>query len=204
MSMDASKFSLEQAMAIIVPHLEHLSFKPLSFFTDQAFKDQFCGLDFSFKLWCSHVLVSARLTPKDWVYAIPVERIVTKKSTGSDWVKRVEYRRLILERVRGDRDYGYWYFQQTTFVPSCEVSKTHFYSAGSTIKSIDDAGFEKFCPPDFPEKFWKFITEWAKESAEVRERALASLKALKEASVQEVLKQRAVASGLRLPEDVAV
>jgi len=27
MSMDASKFSLEQAMAIIVPHLEHLSFK---------------------------------------------------------------------------------------------------------------------------------------------------------------------------------
>ncbi|MFA6272869.1 MAG: hypothetical protein WC673_00005 [Candidatus Paceibacterota bacterium] len=191
MNADTSKFSLKQASEIIAPYLEHLSFKPLSFFTDQVFKDQICGLDFSFKLWCGHVLVSARLTPKDWVYAIPVERIV--------WVRRVEYRRLILERVRGDRDYGYWYFQQTDFFPSSKYSETHFYSARSTIVSIDDAGFEKFCPPDFPEKFWKFITEWAKESAEVRERALASLKALKEASVQEALKQRALASGLHLP-----
>ena len=44
--------------------------------------------------------------------------------------------------------------------------------------------------------------DWARESAEVRERALASLKALKGASVQEALKQRVAASGLRLPSQL--
>lgn len=200
MSMDPSKFSLKQALEIIAPHLEHLSFKPLVFFDSQMFKDMINGLEFTFKLWRGHVLAERSLSSESRVYAIPVERIVTRCSSGP--VKRIEYRRLLLERTKGDRDYGYWYFQQTDFCPSSHSSKTHFYSERSTIVSIGDDGFQRFCPPNFPEKFWKFVIEWVNESVKVRERALASLKALKEVSVQEALKQRVAAGGLRLPSQL--
>ena len=181
--MGSPKFSLKEALEVILPYLEHLSFQNRSSFTDNTeFKDVIDGTEYSFTLWQGRVMIPASLSSKSMMHAIPISRDV--RINGHGYVVKVSYSRLLLERVKSDAFYGYLFLQVSTFVPATKrVGGKIFYSTSSYVERIDNRGEEylgKFIdlPSCFPQKFWTHITEWAQASKAVRLRALANLESL--------------------------
>lgn len=178
--MGSPKFSLDEALKVLRPHLEHLSFQDISLLTGVNtgdFKDKIGNQTYSFSLWASRITVPASLSSKAMVHVIPVSRFVTPQN-GSCRVANVTYTRLLLERNKTDSFRGRWLFQLTSFVPASKDAVPAFYLSNGTITYVDDDIFDEtvYPPKDFPEKFWSNILGWVSSSMEVRMKALESLK----------------------------
>src|SRR3989344_6394890 len=71
--MDTSKFSVMAAISALNVHIPHLSFKQLSYFVRNEDREGQVGdMTYTYTLWVGPVVMSARLSLNDYVYAIPV------------------------------------------------------------------------------------------------------------------------------------
>ncbi len=192
--MGTPKFSFKEALKVIFPYLDHLSFQHRACFEGtNDFKDEIDGIEYVFTLWQSTVTVSAALQEGAMLHAMPIYRNVLKNARGR--VVKVFYRRLLIDRTNTQAFLGFLFLQTSTFIIN-HVTPAHLKLGSLVLRSSESAiqyvevatldrywedrclGRPSYFPDDFPTKFWQNIAEWVKTSMAVRQKALESLEAL--------------------------
>jgi hypothetical protein len=175
--MDSSTFSLDQIRLILKPHINQLSFRPLSTYVGSSEFTRSIPVsgETLFMLYSGYASVLLGFTERTLVHGMELS---WREIFGGQRINRVNAQQLLFEKNNAGDMGGRWLFQETAFDRRRELSNT-FYSSKTTLVVIGNNEEEWMLRiPGSRTVILKAIRKWIAEGVESRRKIITELSLL--------------------------